>query len=145
MIFRYKNLPQIQKIATNSVIQLSLHNETSFRDLKVIDLNKDEDLTFSINTLKTLFIRDNKTSAYLAYEKLESFRRSAEMSTIDYLNAFQRLYFKDYISCLFQNGNLSIHFRSDLGWDDGESAKRLPPSFLQYFMTFSFNSLPKQL
>ena len=64
----------------------------------MIDLNKDEDLTFSINTLKTLFIKDNKTSAYLAYEKLESFQRSAEMSTIDYLNAFQRLYFKDYIS-----------------------------------------------
>ena len=46
---------------------------------------------------------------------------------------------------LAQEGNVSIHFQPCSRWELWESAKRFPASFLQHFLTFSFNPFFRQL
>ena len=57
----------------------------SCRNVIVTDLNKDDGLDTLINNLERHYAKDEKASAYLAYEKFESFQRPTEMNIIDYI------------------------------------------------------------
>ena len=41
--------------------------------------------------LATLYFKDEKVSAYLAYEKFQSLKRSSDMGIKDHLNEIERL------------------------------------------------------
>ena len=56
-------------------------------------MNKDDGLNWLINKLEKLYVKNSKASAYLAYEKFESFQRPTDMNIIGYLNKFERLYY----------------------------------------------------
>ena len=45
-------------------------------------------------TLERLYLKDNKSLAYIAYEKFGSFQRPTEMNIIDYINEFEQLYYE---------------------------------------------------
>ena len=66
----------------------------SCRNVIVTDLNKDDGLDTLINNLERHYAKDEKASAYLAYEKFESFQRPTEMNIIDYINEFERLHYE---------------------------------------------------
>ena len=61
-------------------------------DIKVKDLNSENGVYILVNTLKSLFVKDNNQAAYLAYDKFETFKRPIGMSMIDFINEFERLY-----------------------------------------------------
>ena len=54
-------------------------------DVKVKDLNSED-------KLKSLFAKDINQTAYLAYDKFETFKRPIHMSMADFINEFERLY-----------------------------------------------------
>ena len=56
------------------------------------DLNKDDGLNILINKLETLYVKDKKASAYIAYERFEIFWHLPDMNITDYLDKFERLY-----------------------------------------------------
>ena len=76
------------------VIYLSLPDKvrSACRDIAVADLNKDDGLNILINKLGTLYVKDKKASAYIAYERFETFQHPPDMNITDYLNEFERLY-----------------------------------------------------
>ena len=75
------------------VIYLSLPDKirSACRDTAVADLNKDDGLNILINKLET-YVKDEKASTYIAYERFETFQRPSDMNITDYLNEFERLY-----------------------------------------------------
>ena len=91
----WKCVTDLDKKQQGPVIYLSLPDKisNSCRDVTVSELNKDDGLNLGTNKLEKLHIKDNKASAYLAYEKSESFQRPRDMNIIDYLNEFERLYY----------------------------------------------------
>ena len=66
---------------------------SSCRNVSIADLNKDNGLDILINNLERLYAKNKKASAYLAYEKPESFKRPPEMNITDYINEFEPLYY----------------------------------------------------
>ena len=56
------------------------------------DLNKDDCLNTLMNKLESLYVQDKKASAYIAYDRFETFQRPSDMYITDYLNEFKRLY-----------------------------------------------------
>lgn len=77
------------------VIYLSLSEKirSTCTDVQVAYLNKDDGLDLLINKMKKLYVKDTNAAAYLVYEKSELFKRPSEMSTADYLDEFERLYY----------------------------------------------------
>ena len=55
------------------------------------DLNKDDGLNILINKLET-YVKDEKASTCIAYERFKTFQRLSDMNITDYLNEFERLY-----------------------------------------------------
>ena len=98
MVARSTNLEicdWFRKKQQGPVTYLSLPDKirNSCRDVTVSELNKDDGLNLLINKLEKLYVKDSKASAYLAYEKFESFQCPTDMNIIDYLNEFERLYY----------------------------------------------------
>ena len=96
MVARSTNLEMcdwLEKKQQGPIIYISLPDKirNSCRDVTVSELNKDEGLNLLINKLAKLYVKDTKASAYLAYEKFESFQHPTNMNIIDYLNEFERL------------------------------------------------------
>ena len=63
---------------------------------KVVDLNKNDGPLLLINKLEKLYVKDNKTSIYLAYEKLDLFQRTLvwfiiQMSLNNYTMTFRSM------------------------------------------------------
>ena len=56
------------------------------------DLNKDDGLSIFINKSETLYVKDKKASAYIAYERIETFQRPSDMNITDNLSEFERSY-----------------------------------------------------
>ena len=65
----------IQQKKQHPDIYLSLPDKvrSTCRDIAVADLNKDDGLNILINKLETLYVKDKKASAYIAYERFEIF------------------------------------------------------------------------
>ena len=61
-------------------------------DIKVKDLDSDNGVDILINKLKSLFAKYSNQAAYLAYNKFENFRRPIDMTIVDFINEFERLY-----------------------------------------------------
>ena len=82
----------IDKKQQGPVINLSLPDKvrSACRDTAVADLNKDDSLNILINKLETLYVKDKKASAYIAYERFETCQRPSDMNIADYLNEFER-------------------------------------------------------
>ena len=80
----------IDKKQLRPVIYLSLAGKarSACRDTAVADLKKDDGLNVLINKLETLYVKDKKASANIAYERLETFQRPSYMNITDYLNEF---------------------------------------------------------
>ena len=80
---------------TGNLLSLPDKVRNSCRNISITDLNKDDGLDTLINNLERLYLKkkDKKASAYLAYEKFESFQRPTEIN-IDYINEFERLYYE---------------------------------------------------
>ena len=91
----WKCVTDLEKKQQGPVIDLSLPDKirNSCGDVTVPELNKDDGLNLLINKLEKLYVKDSKASAYLAYEKFESFQCPTDMNIIDYLNEFERLYY----------------------------------------------------
>ena len=91
----WKCVTNLAKKQQEQVIYLSLPGKVrnSCRNISISDLNKDDGLDTLINNLERLYLKDRKASAYLAYEKFESFQRPTEIN-IDYINEFERLYYE---------------------------------------------------
>ena len=45
-----------------------------------------------LDKIKSIYAKDIHPLAYMAYDKFETFHRPVEMSIVDYLNEFERLY-----------------------------------------------------
>ena len=60
------------------------------------NFSKDNELDTLIQSLETLYFKDEKGSAYLAYVKFESFKRTSDIDIIDHLNEFERLCYEMY-------------------------------------------------
>ena len=86
----WKCVTDLEKKQQGPVIDLSLPDKirNSCGDVTVSELNKDDGLNLLINKLEKLYVKDSKASAYLAYEKFESFQRPTDMNIINYLNKF---------------------------------------------------------
>ena len=84
----------LDKKQQGPIIYLSLPEKIkqSCRDLKIPALNNDNGLDLLVDKLEKLYVKDSKTTTYLAYEKFESFQRPVNMTIQDYLNEFERLY-----------------------------------------------------
>ena len=84
----------LDKKQQGPIIYLSLPEKIkqSCRDLKIPALNSDNGLDLLVDKLEKLYVKDSKTTTYLAYEKFESFQRPVNMTIQDYLNEFERLY-----------------------------------------------------
>ena len=91
----WKCVADLEKKQQEPVIYLSLPDKirNSSRDVTLSELNKDDSLNLLIHKLQKVYVKDNKASAYLAYEKFESFQRPTDMNIIDYLHKFERLYY----------------------------------------------------
>ena len=61
-------------------------------DIKVKDLNSEDGVDILVNKLKFLFANDINQAAYLAYDKFKTFKRPIDMSMVDIINEFERLY-----------------------------------------------------
>ena len=61
-------------------------------DIKVKDLNSEDGVDILVNKLKFLFPNDINHAAYLAYDKFKTFKRPIDMSMVDIINEFERLY-----------------------------------------------------
>ena len=72
------------------VIYLSLPDKVTSAciEIAVADLNKDDGLNILINKLETLYVKYKKASAYIAYERFETFQRPSDMNITDHLNEF---------------------------------------------------------
>ena len=93
MIYRYGSV--LQTLTKSSKVQLLIfHFQIKFRsacrDTAVADLNKDDSLNILINKLETLYVKDKKASAYIAYERFKTYQRPSDMNIADYLNEFER-------------------------------------------------------
>ena len=71
----WKCVTELEKKQQGPVIDLSLPDKirNSCRNVSVTDLNKDDGLDSPMNNLEGSYVKDTKTSTYLAYEKFESF------------------------------------------------------------------------
>ena len=63
----------------------------SCNDISVSDLNKDDGLNTLITKIKTLYAKDINALTYMTYDQFENFKRSDEMTIVDYVNEFERL------------------------------------------------------
>ena len=74
-------MTNLEKKQQGLVIYLSLPDKirNSCRDVTVSKLNKDDGLNLLINKLEKLYVKDSKASAYLPYEKFESFQRPTDI------------------------------------------------------------------
>ena len=61
-------------------------------DIKVKDLNSEDGVDILVNKLKFLFPNDINHAAYLTYDKFKTFKRPIDMSMVDIINEFERLY-----------------------------------------------------
>ena len=84
----------IDKKQQGPVIYLSLPDKvrSACGDIAVTDLNKDDCLNTLMNKLESLYVQDKKASAYIAYDRFETFQRPSDMYITDYLNEFKGLY-----------------------------------------------------
>ena len=64
----------------------------TYADIKVKDLNIEDDVDILIKKLKSLFSKDTNQAVYLDYDKFESFKRPVDMNIVDFINEFERLY-----------------------------------------------------
>ena len=63
-------------------------------DMKVKDLNSDDGFDILLCKLKSLFAKDINQAAIIARGKFEMFKRPANMNIADFINEFERLYYK---------------------------------------------------
>lgn len=61
-------------------------------DIQIKDLNSNDEVEILITKLKSLFVTDIHLTAFIAYDKVELFNRSAEMNIFDSINNFKKLY-----------------------------------------------------
>ena len=78
----WKCVTDTDKNQQDPVIYLSLPDKvrSTCRDIVVADLNKDDGLNILIKKLKALYVKHKKTSAYIAYERLETFQHPSDMN-----------------------------------------------------------------
>lgn len=76
------------------LIHLSIDDKIvkTHSDIQVKDLNSNDEVEILITKLKSLFVTDIHLTAFIAYDKVELFDRSAEMNILDSINNFKRLY-----------------------------------------------------
>ena len=110
-------------------------------DIKVKDLNSEGGVDILINKLKVLFAKDSNQAAYLAYDKFETFKRPVDMTIVDFINEFERLYsnIKKYEMEL-PTGVLAYRLlkSADISEDKQQLARATLPSF-------SYECMKKQL
>ena len=110
-------------------------------DIKVKDLNSEGGVDILINKLKALFAKDSNQAAYLAYDKFETFKRPVDMTIVDFINEFERLYnnIKKYEMEL-PTGVLAYRLlkSADISEDKQQLARATLPSF-------SYECMKKQL
>ena len=82
-----------EKATRTFYLSLPQKIRNSCRDVTVSEFNKDDSLNLLINKVEKLYVKDSKASAYLAYEKFESFQHPTDMNIINYLNEFERHYY----------------------------------------------------
>ena len=63
-------------------------------ELSVDDIGAEGSVKKIIDRLDKLFLNDKVQNAYIAYETLESFKKTSEMSITEYINEFERLHHK---------------------------------------------------
>ena len=83
----------IEEKKQGPVVYLSLPDKIrkSCNDISVSDLNKDNGLNTLITKIKTLYAKDINALAYMAYDQFENFKRTDEMTIVDYINEFECL------------------------------------------------------
>ena len=110
-------------------------------DIKVKDLNSEGGVDILINKLEALFAKDSNQAAYLAYDKFETFKRPVDMTIVDFINEFERLYnnIKKYEMEL-PTGVLAYRLlkSADISEDKQQLARATLPSF-------SYECMKKQL
>ena len=52
---------------------------------------QDDGLNTLITKIKTLYAKDINALTYMTYDQFENFKRSDEMTIVDYVNEFERL------------------------------------------------------
>ena len=87
-------LTDLDKDKQGPTIYLSLEEKIRkiCSDIKLKDLNSDNGVDILVNKLKSLFTKDIKQAAYLAYDKFETFKRHIDMSMVDFINEFETFY-----------------------------------------------------
>ena len=82
----------IEEKKQGPVVYLSLPDKIRKScNISVSDLNKDNGLNTLITKIKTLYAKDINALAYMAYDQFENFKRTDEMTIVDYINEFERL------------------------------------------------------
>lgn len=64
------------------------------REISLTDLEKEDGFDTLITKLDSLYLKDEKNSAFEAYETFEKYQRPQDMDMYTYINTFERLYHK---------------------------------------------------
>ena len=85
-------MTDLEKKKQAPAIYLSLEGQARqcCADIKVETLHSDSGVDDLIEKLKTLYDKDAKQAAFIAYEEFETFQRRPSMSILDYINEFER-------------------------------------------------------
>ena len=64
----------------------------SCNDISVRDLNKDDGLDTLVREIKSLYVKDTNTLAFMSYNKFENFnKRLDDVNIVDYINRFESI------------------------------------------------------
>ena len=64
----------------------------SCNDISVRDLNKDDGLDTLVREIKSLYVKDTNTLAFMSYNKFENFnKRLDDVNIVDYINKFESI------------------------------------------------------
>ena len=87
-------LTDLDKDKQGPTLYLSLEEKIrkTCSDINVKDFNSENGVDILVNKLKSLFAKDINQAAYLTYDKFETFKRATDVSMIDFINEFERLY-----------------------------------------------------
>lgn len=64
----------------------------TYCDIKIQDLNSDNGVDILLSKLKSPFAKEINQAEFIAYGKLEMFKRPANKNIVDFINEFARLY-----------------------------------------------------
>ena len=110
-------------------------------DVKVKDLNSDDGVDILLCKLNSLFAKDINQAAFIAYDKFEMFKRTANMNIVDFVNEFERLYNNIKKSDMeLPTGVLAYRLLKIV--DISEDKQQLPRAAMS---SFTYDDMKKQL